>query len=66
MGKVRFGSKADMRGATRDVRFGPIADIVLFDHLIGGREQRSWHGKAESLGGLEVDRELVFRPLLKR
>jgi hypothetical protein len=28
--------KADMCGATRDVRFGPIADIVwlLFDHLV--------------------------------
>src|SRR5262249_23586893 len=24
---VRFGSKADMCGATRDVRFGPLADI---------------------------------------
>jgi hypothetical protein len=24
---VRFGSKADMCGATSDVRFGPIADI---------------------------------------
>jgi hypothetical protein len=25
---VRFGSKADMCGATRDVRYGPIADIA--------------------------------------
>ena len=25
--------KADMCGATRDVRFVPIADIALFDHL---------------------------------
>ena len=24
---VRFGSKADMCGATRDVRYGPKADI---------------------------------------
>jgi hypothetical protein len=31
-------SKADMCGATRDVRFGPIADIsTLFDHLVGAR-----------------------------
>src|SRR6476620_6516900 len=37
-----------------------------FDHLVGGREQRSWHDKAESLGGFEVDRKLVFRRLLKR
>jgi hypothetical protein len=25
---VRFGSKGDMCDATRDVRFGPIADIM--------------------------------------
>jgi hypothetical protein len=37
-----------------------------FDHLVGGREQRSWHDKAESLGGFEVDRKLVFQRLLKR
>jgi len=30
--------KADMCSATRDVRFGPKADI-LFDHLIGCSEQ---------------------------
>jgi hypothetical protein len=37
---VRFGSKADMCSATRDVRFGPIADIgVLFDYLVGACEQ---------------------------
>jgi hypothetical protein len=37
-----------------------------FDHLVGGRDQRSWHDKAESLGGFEVDRKSVFRRLLKR
>jgi len=31
--------KADMCGATRDVRFVPIADMRLFDHLVGAREQ---------------------------
>jgi hypothetical protein len=31
--------KADMCGATRDVRFGPIADIgKLFDHFVCGDE----------------------------
>ena len=31
-------SKADMCSATRDVRFGPIADIGgLFDHLVRTR-----------------------------
>ena len=33
---VRFGSKADMCSATKDVRFVPKADMVwlLFDHLV--------------------------------
>jgi hypothetical protein len=32
--------KADMCGATGDVRFGPIADILrLFDHLVGAADQ---------------------------
>ena len=30
---------ADMCGAKRDVRFVPIADMRLFDHLVGAREQ---------------------------
>ena len=30
---VRFGSKADMCSATRDVRFVPIADIGHFTRL---------------------------------
>ena len=34
--------KADMCGATRDVRYGPIADISdLFDYLVGDKEQLS-------------------------
>jgi hypothetical protein len=43
--------KADMCGATQDVRFGPIADIEtnlvcqLFDHLIGAGEQRLRHSR---------------------
>ena len=44
---------ADMCSATRDVRFVPIADIALFDDLIGaGRaataEQRHENGCGES------------------
>ena len=27
----------------------------LFDHLVGAREQRGWHVKAERLGGLEIN-----------
>jgi len=36
-----------------------------YNYFVGFREQRRWHGTTESLGGVEVDRELVFRRLLK-
>ena len=39
--------KADMCGATRDVCFGPKADIAsLFDHLIRAGEHSLWDGEA--------------------
>jgi hypothetical protein len=43
--------KADMCGATRDVRFGPEADIRarLFDHLVGAPEYCGRHSEAERL-----------------
>jgi hypothetical protein len=37
-----------------------------FDHLIGATEQRQRNGKAERLGGLEVDDQLDFRRLHNR
>ena len=44
--------KADMRGATRDVRFVPIADIVsLFDYFIGDGNHARRNGDAKCLGG---------------
>src|SRR4029077_6664083 len=36
------------------------------DHLVGGREQRRWHGQAEHLGSLEIDNQLVFGRRLHR
>src|SRR6516225_3880450 len=33
---------------------------VLFDHLVGGQQNRLWHGKAERLGGLGVQSHLEF------
>src|SRR5262245_18665437 len=72
--------KADMCGATRDVRFGPIADIVqhggdvrfvpkaevtpLFDHLVGQHEEVVWHFDPERPRGGEIDDEMEFGRLL--
>ena len=48
--------KADMCGATRDVRFGPKADMpTLFNYLIGALLEVHRNFKAERLGGLEID-----------
>ena len=54
-----FFPKADMCGATRDVRFGPIADIPPFTRLLRRRGRAaSAHGEAERLGGLEINDKL--------
>jgi hypothetical protein len=34
--------------------------LLLFDHLIGTREQRGRHGKAERFCSFEVDHQLVL------
>ena len=48
--------KADMCGATRDVRFGPEADIgQLFDHLVGAGEHAYWNDETKLIRGLAVD-----------
>jgi hypothetical protein len=48
--------KADMCGATRDVRFGPIADMVLlFDHIVSGQKNAIWYGDAKRFRGLEIN-----------
>jgi hypothetical protein len=55
-----------MRGAARDVRFGPMADScgaaksVLFDHLVGDGKHSRRNVEAERLGSREVDDELEF------
>ena len=50
--------KADMCGATRDVRFGPIADIWLsLDHLVGEQQEQLGKREAERLGRLKIDDE---------
>src|SRR5262249_1675512 len=35
-----------------------------FDHLVGEREQSVWHGQAERLCRLEIDRQFEFGRLL--
>ena len=49
--------KADMCSALTHVRFVPIADICLFDHLVGEQQERLAYREAERLGRLEVDDE---------
>src|SRR3954468_16398781 len=40
--------------------------MMLFDHLVGGREQRRWYVEAERLGGFKIDYELDLRGLHDR
>ena len=58
--------KADMCGATRHVRYVPIADSCsatkgsLFDHLVGASEHRVRHGETKRLGRLQINRQIVL------
>src|SRR5262245_52855383 len=59
--------KADICGATRDVRFGPITDMShSVDHLIGGIQEPFRNRQTECLSGLEIDVQLGFGGLLHR
>jgi hypothetical protein len=58
--------KADMCSAHRHVCFGPIADIALFNHLVGAGDQRGRYGEAEGLGGLQANYEIKFGGLHDR
>jgi hypothetical protein len=54
------------------VRYGPFPDActapkkVLFDHFVGGHEQRCWNYEAERFCGVHVYNELDFGRLLNR
>jgi hypothetical protein len=52
---ARLTPKTDMCGATKDVRYGPRADIRLLNHLVDAGEQCRLHRKAERLGCLDVE-----------
>ena len=59
--------KADMCGATRYVRFVPIADIGhSFDYLVGAGEHRCRNCESQRLSRLEVDDKLILRRRLHR
>jgi hypothetical protein len=73
---VRFGSKADMCGATGHVRFTPESGLMqcsnacllwansghgLLNYFVGAGEKRRWQGQSERLGGFAVDQQSVFR-----
>ena len=40
--------------------------VRLLDHLGSGSEKRLWRGKAEGLGGLKIDHQLIFGWRLNR
>ena len=70
---VRFGPlcglKSDMSRGPRSATSGLMRcskKHLLFDHLVGGREQLVRHGEAKHAGGLVVDHKLEFRRLLYR
>ena len=46
--------------------FGAAAKTTLFDHLVGGSEQRRRHLEAERFGGFLVDYQLEFGRQLHR
>ena len=54
-----LGLKADIVGGSESGQQRTPAR--LFDHLVGGREQRRRHREAEHPGGLGVDDQLEFR-----
>ena len=57
--------KADMCGATRDVRFRANSGhrTLSFDHLVRARLHRRRHANAERLGGFEIDDQFKLRCL---
>src|SRR5579871_1083681 len=53
-------SKADISIKHRQVSFGPIADITLFDHFVGALLQLR-DVETQRLCGLEIDYKVISR-----
>jgi hypothetical protein len=60
VGAPAYDPEQVMRRSVRLSRTGAATPRRLFDHLVGGRQQRHWDGDVERLGGLQVDGQLVF------
>jgi hypothetical protein len=59
--------KADIHGYSRNVCFVPTADITrLFDHFIGACNYCRGYCETESLGGFEIDGQLILGRCLHR
>jgi hypothetical protein len=50
--------ETDIFTAGRHVSKVPKAEVLLFNHLVGSKQQRSWNGYTKRTCGLEVDEKL--------
>ena len=58
--------KADMCTALAHVRFGPIADIDLFDDRVSAKEESFWNFKSKCLRCSQIDDEFERSRLFDR
>jgi len=60
-GGCRFAPKADICDSTSNIGFAPKkADIISFDHFVGGRKEVGRNIQSERFCDLEIDHELKF------
>src|SRR5262249_6479801 len=67
LSSVRFTLKSGhVQRTTSRLLWAKSGHRILFDHVIGLREQRRWHRYAQRLRSLEVDHQLVLGRRLYR